>query len=204
VNIALANEFGDFAERLGVDVYQVIDAANSQPFSHIHRPGIYVGGHCIPVYPRFYSSVDEAALLPPLAREVNDAGPERAVSRLENYLGSLEGVTVGVLGSTYRGGVKEMAFSGVFPLVKSLEARGAVVSVHDPMLSDAELADLGFRPHVLGGQVDAIIVQSDHPEYASLGPTDLGNPKAVVDGRRILNSGHFFDSSTALLTIGIG
>ena len=86
----LANEFGDFAERLGVDVYQVIDAANSQPFSHIHRPGIYVGGHCIPVYPRFYSSVDEAALLPPLAREVNDAGPERAVSRLETHLGSLD------------------------------------------------------------------------------------------------------------------
>ena len=204
VNIALANEFGDFAERLGVDVYQVIDAANSQPFSHIHRPGIYVGGHCIPVYPRFYSSVDEAALLPPLAREVNDAGPERAVSRLETHLGSLEGATVGVLGSTYRGGVKEMAFSGVFPLVESLEARGALVSVHDPMLSDGELEDLGFKPHVLGGQVDAVIVQSDHPEYASLGPNDLGNPKAVVDGRKILNSIHFMESSTALLTIGIG
>ena len=204
VNIALANEFGDFAERLGVDVYQIIDAANSQPFSHIHRPGIYVGGHCIPVYPRFYSSVDEAALLPPLARDVNDAGPERAVSRLETHLGSLSGVTVGVLGSTYRGGVKEMAFSGVFPLVKSLEAQGAVVTVHDPMLSDAELEDLGFRSHVLGDEIDAVIVQSDHQEYASLGPNDLGNPKAVVDGRKILNPDHFVESSTALLTIGIG
>jgi nucleotide sugar dehydrogenase len=204
VNIALANEFGDFAERLGVDVYQIIDAANSQPFSHIHRPGIYVGGHCIPVYPRFYSSVDESALLPPLAREVNDAGPERAVSRLETHLGSLTGVTVGVLGSTYRGGVKEMAFSGVFPLVKSLEARGAVVTVHDPMLSDAELEGLGFRPHVLGDEIDAVIVQSDHQEYSSLSPNDLGNPKAVIDGRKILNPKHFVGSSTTLLTIGIG
>ena len=97
-----------------------------------------------------------------------------------------------------------MAFSGVFPLVESLEARGALVSVHDPMLSDGELEDLGFKPHVLGGQVDAVIVQSDHPEYASLGPNDLGNPKAVVDGRKILNSIHFMESSTALLTIGIG
>ena len=204
VNIALANEFGDFAERLGVDVYQIIDAANSQPFSHIHRPGIYVGGHCIPVYPRFYSSVDESALLPPLARDVNDAGPERAVSRLETHLGSLSGVTVSVLGSTYRGGVKEMAFSGVFPLVKSLEARGAVVSVHDPMLSDDELEGLGFKPHVLGDEIDAVIVQSDHQEYSSLGPNDLGNPKAVVDGRKILNPDHFVESSTALLIIGIG
>ncbi len=119
-------------------------------------------------------------------------------------MGSLSGLTVGVLGSTYRGGVKEMAFSGVFPLVKSLEAQGAVVAVHDPMLSDAELEDLGFRPHVLGDEIDAVIVQSDHQEYASLGPNDLGNPKAVVDGRKILNPDHFVESSTALLTIGIG
>ena len=72
------------------------------------------------------------------------------------------------------------------------------------MLSDGELEDLGFKPHVLGGQVDAVIVQSDHPEYASLGPNDLGNPKAVIDGRKILNPKHFIGSSTTLLTIGIG
>src|SRR5690606_37622311 len=54
VNIGLANQFARYSEQIGVDVYQVIDASNSQPYSHIHRPGIAVGGHCIPVYPRLY------------------------------------------------------------------------------------------------------------------------------------------------------
>jgi UDP-N-acetyl-D-glucosamine dehydrogenase len=58
LNIALANEFARFADRIGIDVEKVIEAANSQPFSHIHRPGIAVGGHCIPVYPRFYLAGD--------------------------------------------------------------------------------------------------------------------------------------------------
>jgi UDP-N-acetyl-D-glucosamine dehydrogenase len=203
VNIALANEFGDFAERLNVDIHEIIDAANSQPFSHIHQPGIYVGGHCIPVYPRFYSSVDTAAKLPPLARQINDAGPERAVNRLEVELGSLQGMKIGVLGSTYRGGVKEMAFSGVFPLVEILERKGALPVVHDPMLSDAELESLGFIPFELGSTVNAIIVQADHPEYQNLGANDLGNPTVVLDGRRILDPS-LFSGSTTLLTIGRG
>ena len=58
VNIALANEFARFADRTGIDLDRVIAAANSQPFSHIHRPGVAVGGHCIPVYPRFYLDAD--------------------------------------------------------------------------------------------------------------------------------------------------
>ncbi len=53
VNIALANEFANYADRIGVDLTEVIAAANSQPYSHIHQPGIGVGGHCIPVYPHF-------------------------------------------------------------------------------------------------------------------------------------------------------
>ena len=63
VNIALANEFAMYADRIGVDVRDVIAASNSQPFSHIHQPGIAVGGHCIPVYPRFYLAGDPGATL---------------------------------------------------------------------------------------------------------------------------------------------
>ena len=54
VNIGLANQFARFADKNGIDVYAVIEACNSQPYSHIHQPGIAVGGHCIPVYPRLY------------------------------------------------------------------------------------------------------------------------------------------------------
>jgi nucleotide sugar dehydrogenase len=56
VNIALANQFAMYADKIGIDVYEVIESSNSQKYSYIHQPGISVGGHCIPVYPQFYLS----------------------------------------------------------------------------------------------------------------------------------------------------
>ena len=89
------------------DPEAVIDAANSQPFSHIHRPGVAVGGHCIPVYPRFYLGSDDQAQIPATAREVNSQMPAYAVDLLEQELGSLDGERVLILGVAYRGNVKE-------------------------------------------------------------------------------------------------
>lgn len=185
VNIGLANQFGAFAERSGIDIYAVIEACNSQPFSHIHRPGIAVGGHCIPVYPRLYLSVDPDASIVREARAVNAAMPERLVARTEELLGDLRGLRVVVLGAAYRGGVKETAFSGVFATVASLEVRGAQVLVHDSVFSGDELAALGWAPYELGSPIDVAIVQSDHREYASLTPADLPGVRLLVDGRRI-------------------
>lgn len=146
VNIALANEFARFADRVGLDVHTVIEAANSQPFSHVHRPGIAVGGHCIPVYPQLYLSTDPGATMPAAGRAVNDAMPGYAVERLAELIGPLAGCRVAVLGAAYRGGVKETAFSGVFPLVAALKERGALALVHDPLYSERELTALGLSP----------------------------------------------------------
>ena len=104
VNIGLANQFGIFAAANGIDVYQVIEACNSQPYSHIHRPGIAVGGHCIPVYPRLYLSTDPDADIVRTARLLNASMPERLVKQAEGILGSLEGQRAVVLGASYRGG----------------------------------------------------------------------------------------------------
>ncbi|NCT91332.1 nucleotide sugar dehydrogenase [Cellulomonas sp. APG4] len=183
VNIALANQFGRFAAEHGINVHTVIEASNSQPYSHIHRPGIAVGGHCIPVYPRLYLFNDPAATVVRAAREANAAMPEYAVSLLTTSLGSLEGRTVVVLGAAYRGGVKETAFSGVFPTVAALRAAGALPVVHDPLYSDAELEDLGLPPYQAGSPVDAAILQADHAEYADLSPQDLPGVRVLVDGR---------------------
>ncbi len=72
VNIALANEFARYADRIGVDILEVIAAANSQPYSHIHQPGLGVGGHCIPVYPHFLLDRAPEMELVALARRIND------------------------------------------------------------------------------------------------------------------------------------
>lgn len=73
VNIGLANQFARHADAIGVDVTKVIEACNTQPYSHIHRPGIAVGGHCIPVYPRMYLWNDPDATVVRAARDANEA-----------------------------------------------------------------------------------------------------------------------------------
>jgi len=181
INIAFANELARYADGRGLDVQRVIDAANSQPYSHIHRPGVAVGGHCIPVYPRFYLSGDELARLPSVAREVNEAMPGYAVELLADLLGGLDGTRVLILGVAYRGGVKETAFSGAFPLRDALLGRGAQVVASDPLYDDAELRALGFEPWD-GEPIEGVVVQADHAEYATLEiPAD-----GIVDGRGIV------------------
>jgi nucleotide sugar dehydrogenase len=189
INIAFANELARFSDANGIDVLQVIDACNSQPFSHIHRPGIAVGGHCIPVYPHFYLAGHPDAAMPRAARDVNDRMPAYAVERLESAFGPLTGRRVAVLGAAYRGGVKETAFSGVFGTVEALHARGAEVVVHDPLYDDAELVALGFTPYHLGEPLDAAILQAEHVEYRRLDRALLGGASIVVDGRRAIVDG---------------
>ncbi len=188
VNIGLANQFARFAEREGIDVQAVIDASNSQPYSHIHRPGIAVGGHCIPVYPRLYLFNDPDATVVRAAREANAAMPAHAVALLEAAAGPLTGLRVVVLGAAYRGGVKETAFSGVFPTVEALRAAGATPLVHDPLYSDGELATLGLDAYHVGESVDAAVVQADHAEYRTLGEADLPGVRALVDGRGVTDA----------------
>jgi nucleotide sugar dehydrogenase len=185
VNIGLANQFARFAATAGIDVYQVIEASNSQPYSHIHQPGIAVGGHCIPVYPRLYLWTDPEATVVSAARAANAGMPDYTIGLLEGAYGDLTGAKVAILGAAYRGGVKETAFSGVFPAVDALVRRGAIPLVHDPMYSDDELEKLGFAPYHLGEPVDAVVVQADHDEYRSLSPADLPGLTAFMDGRRV-------------------
>ncbi|MFF4652520.1 nucleotide sugar dehydrogenase [Streptomyces sp. NPDC001380] len=184
VNIGLANQFARYADTVGVDVTRVVEACNTQPYSHIHQPGIAVGGHCIPVYPRMYLWNDPAATVVRAAREANEAMPGYAVDLLEREFGPLTGAGVLVLGAAYRGGVKETAFSGVFPVVAALRARGAQPYVSDPLYTAAELSALGLPPH--GGQpVAAAVVQADHADYRVLSAADLPGVRVLVDGRRV-------------------
>ncbi|MFV0462261.1 MAG: nucleotide sugar dehydrogenase [Nostocoides sp.] len=202
VNIGLANQFARFAAGHGIDIYSVIEASNSQPFSHIHRPGIAVGGHCIPVYPRLYLFTDPDATVVSAARAANKAMPDYTVGLLEGAHGSLVGQRVAVLGAAYRGGVKETAFSGIFDTVEALASRGAVPLVHDPMYADDELTVMGFAPYHYGEPVDAAVVQADHAEYCDLTPSQLPGLRTFVDGRNITDADAF--ANVTYRTIGRG
>jgi nucleotide sugar dehydrogenase len=198
VNIALANQFAIYAERSGIDFGAVAEACNSQPYSHIHTPGIAVGGHCIPVYPQLYLWNDPDATVVRAAREVNVAMPETVVSRVEEALGSLSGIKVAVLGAAYRGGVKETAFSGVFATVSALQSRGANVTVHDPLYSDSELSSMGLDIFHRGDSAEVAIIQADHSEYQTWTSIDIPGVQVVMDGRGISRTENWSESVTYL------
>ncbi len=188
VNIALANEFARYADRIGVDVQEVIEAANSQPYSHVHQPGLGVGGHCIPVYPHFLLSRAPELQLVDLSRRVNDGQVDLAVGSIEEALGGLDTVPVLVLGLTYRHGVRELAYSRALPLIDGLARRGAAVSAFDPLLDRAETAACGATPYAWGeaGPFRAIVTQTADPLWGRLDATLFDRLEVVFDGRNSL------------------
>jgi UDP-N-acetyl-D-mannosaminuronate dehydrogenase len=165
----------------------VIEGANSQPYSHLHRPGVAVGGHCIPVYPLLYLSTDPTATMPLAGRRANAAMPSYACGVLNDLLGGLAGSTIVILGAAYRGDVKETAFSGVFPLETELSELGAKVLVHDPLYTPDEIRALDLNAYSYGEACDGAILQADHGQYADLTVSDLPGIKAIIDGRDTLD-----------------
>ena len=190
VNIALANEFANYADRIGVDMTEVIAAANSQPYSHIHQPGLGVGGHCIPVYPHFLLDRAPDLSLVTRAREVNDGQVDVAIEALADELGSLDGAGVLVLGLTYRHGVKELAYSRALPLIERLHATGARVLAYDPLLTEAEIRRTGAEPWAWGAAapgVRAVVTQTADPRWQELDAAWLPDLKVLLDGRNSLD-----------------
>jgi len=195
VNIALANEFACFADAHGLDVAAAIAAANTQPYSHIHIPGVGVGGHCIPVYPYFLlagvkQSEDElqALMLPRSARRINDAMAMYAVRRIEAVVGPLERQSVLILGVAYRGNVRETACTSAKLLQDALLECGAVVYVDDPLFGERQLRAAGYIPLTtqVEGAICAIILQADHEAYQLLDFSRFTGCQVVLDGRRAL------------------
>ena len=203
VNIALANEFAAAADAHGIDVQEVIAAANSQPYSHIHQPGIGVGGHCIPVYPHLLLAGSPGLRIVEAAREVNDGQVDRAVATVDAVLGGLDGVPVLVLGLTYRERVKELAYSRALPLLDRLRAAGASVSAFDPLLDDDEVRELGAVPWSWGepGAFRAVITQTGDPVFATLDPAWFPALEVVFDGRNSLRG---LALPTGVTYVGVG
>jgi nucleotide sugar dehydrogenase len=199
VNIALANELAMVCDELGIDAKEVFDAANTQPYSHIHAPGCGVGGHCIPVYPYFIiNTVEGSTDMLKLARRINDGMPAYTVDLLEGALAKLEvgisGARVLLLGVTYRGDVNETRFSPAIDVISELKGRGAEVFAYDPVLGDG-VQRFGTIPSDLGSgdginEIDAILLASDHAEFKEINWDILDRRmrhKVVVDGRNILD-----------------
>jgi nucleotide sugar dehydrogenase len=201
VNIALASELACYADGAGVDATEAFAAANTQPYSHLHQPGVGVGGHCLPVYPYFVP--DGTAQLSKLARQTNDGMAGYAIEKLAVALGPLSGATVLILGLAYRANVKESANSSTFLIAEALASRGARALVHDPLFSNDEICALGLEPaETLPLPVDAIIVQAWHDAYRQLDLRSFGGCRALLDGRDALERSTV--EAAGMIYVGIG
>ena len=184
VNIGLANQFAIYADKIKVNVYEIIESANSQYFSHIHQPGISVGGHCIPVYPHFYLWSDSSASIVKESRNTNAQMPSYFVDKIIQEFNSIKGLNILILGISYRPNVKEIEFSGAIQLKNLLLALGANVYAQDPFYTKNELCNLGFSCSEFSFvDYDAIILHTSHQEFNNLDFSKYPKCKQVLDGR---------------------
>jgi UDP-N-acetyl-D-glucosamine dehydrogenase len=203
VNIALVNELKVIYDAMGIDVWEVIDAAATKPFGFMpFYPGPGLGGHCIPIDPFYLTwKAREYGLntrFIELAGEINVAMPRYVVSRLEQELDASLGKSLGssrvlVLGIAYKKNVPDMRESPALILMELLQRRGTQVSYHDPFVPEipatrehARLA--GTKSVPLTAEVlqnlDAILIATDHDDvdYSLL----LASGRLVVDTRNVM------------------
>lgn len=193
VNIALANELAQFAEKSEVDIVEVIHASNSQPYANLHSPGIGVGGHCIPVYPYFFINKGLEEGLTVLSRQINDGMADYAISKVKKEVGNLHDKNILILGLSYRGNVKEPTKSTALLLIEQLKAKNAHVFVNDPLFSDDDIRNYGAGAEPLSlldpliSDMDVVILQAFHQEYKQIDFSQFSSCQLILDGRNQFN-----------------
>ena len=180
VNIALVNELAQLTDRLGIDIWEVVDAAASKPFGFMRfEPGPGMGGHCLPVDP-FYLAYkarqhDFATEFVELAGKINQSHPLFCVSKIQRALNdrqkSVKGSRVLIVGIAYKSGVADLRESPALKSIDHLRELGAVVSYHDPhvpTLPEKELESVDLAEAVAAADAVAIVTAHDGIDYPAL------------------------------------
>jgi len=201
VNIGLVNEMAIVCDKLGVDVWEVIDAAATKPFGFMRfMPGPGVGGHCIPLDPHYLAwkmrTLNYRTRFIELAGEINAAMPEywvvRVVDRLNEQGKAARGSRVLVVGVAYKKDIDDIRESPALDVIRLLHQRGSLVAYHDPHVStlkdgDIDLVSVPLTPEALRA-ADCVIIVTDHAGV----PYDLiaQHARLVVDTRNALARVH--------------
>jgi UDP-N-acetyl-D-glucosamine dehydrogenase len=206
VNIALVNELKVVYERMGIDVWEVLDAAATKPFGYMRfNPGPGWGGHCIPLDPFYLSwkarehGVDTKFI--ELAGEINRGMPAYVIERLQLALNqrqkSVKGSRVLILGMAYKKDVGDTRESPAYPIAQQLLALGAELGYHDPLVNELpdtrswpghpDLRSLPLTAELLSAQ-DAVVVVTDHTQvdYSLV----LEHAALIIDARGVYRTAH--------------
>jgi UDP-N-acetyl-D-glucosamine dehydrogenase len=182
VNIALVNELSMVADRMDIDIWEVVDAAATKPFGFMRfEPGPGMGGHCLPVDPFYLTwkarEYDLATEFIELAGKVNQQMPYFCIERIERALNDagkpVRDARILILGVAYKAGVSDMRESPALKIIRILARRGARLSYHDPHVP--ELPELGMRTVELDAaldDVDLAVIVTAHPSVDHLAVAD--------------------------------
>ena len=196
INIGLANEVALMCQRLGLDVWEVIDAAATKPYGFMKFvPGPGLGGHCIPVDPSYLAwkmkSLNFPARFIELATEINSHMPEHVVERVTTLLNedrlAVNGARVLILGVAYKRNVGDVRESPALDIVRLLAEKGAEISCHDPHVREFQVEDTVYKNEDLTDELldgtDIAVILTDH---------------ADIDFQRVLDhAGRVFDTRNA-------
>ena len=197
INIGFVNELALMCDRLGVDVWEVIDAAATKPFGFMKfQPGPGLGGHCIPIDPLYLSwklrSLNYTARFIELASEINTSMPRFAVSRVQDALNnvekSLKNSNVLVLGAAYKPDIDDLRESPSIDVMRLLQQKGAKVSYHDPYIPHIKHDnwEISCVPDLMTAvkAADCVVIVTNHKvyDYAAI----LKEAKLIVDTRNAL------------------
>jgi UDP-N-acetyl-D-glucosamine dehydrogenase len=197
INIGLVNEMAIMCDRLGLDVWEVIDAAATKPFGYMKfTPGPGLGGHCIPIDPLYLSwklrALNYTARFIDLASEINTGMPRYVVGKIQDALNDqakpIKGSQILVIGAAYKPDVDDMRESPALDIIGLLRQKGAEVLYHDPFIQRIQHDDwyLESVPDVLvsAGDVDCVVIVTDHSsyDYADI----LKHAQLIVDTRNAL------------------
>jgi UDP-N-acetyl-D-glucosamine dehydrogenase len=192
VNIALANQFAMHALKKTLNVFEIIEAANSQPFSNIHIPGISVGGHCIPVYPQFYLLSDVEASLIKISRNINDNMPNYFIQKLLDVEPQISGKNILISGICYRDKVKESYNSGALKLVKILQTHGANVFCEDELFTQNEIKEMNLETLSIPEQeIDILIIHTTNKLNREISTRNFKTSIKVIDPRSVFTGNKF-------------
>jgi UDP-N-acetyl-D-glucosamine dehydrogenase len=192
VNIALINEMAELADRMGIDIWEVIDAASTKPYGFMRfEPGPGMGGHCLPVDPFYLSwkvrEHDFSTEFIELAGKVNQHAPYLAVEKIERQLNEMgmpvKGTRIGILGVSYKGGVGDIRESPALKIIARLGQLGAEIAYHDeyvPELSQFELQSASLDE--LKAFADLLVIVTAHPGVDHLA---IAEEYQVVDLRGV-------------------
>jgi nucleotide sugar dehydrogenase len=219
VNIAFVDEWCRFAERVGVNLASVIEAIKVRPtHQNIMRPGFGVGGYCLTKDPllvgigarQIFGFSDLAFTFSEAAVTTNYKMPEGAIGILRTILGSLGNKRILLLGATYREGVADTRFSPSTDFITWVEAEGAAVDVHDPLvgcIAEIERPVMGDLPHP--GDYDAVVFAVPHEAYRQLRPAGwlAGACPLILDANFVLSPeqiAHFQRAGSKVKVVGRG